>query len=458
LTLDTGSLESLNLFFMLHKILFLVFFFPLAAIAQHTIKGNFSPAENYKWAVLYKVSPTILQYKTDTKIDEEGNFTITLDADISKGMYRLVYAVPQDIFNFDIIYNGEEDIVLSFNQDKGVEFVISKENLLLASYEKEMRTVQNQIVEQYANGYESVSSKFATLKNLQKSFEKKAKGTIALEFIKANKPYIPESSQDIAAYIKNNKKHYFENFDINNTTLQESSFIANYAYNYIIGFSSDKDDASTAIKDNIDTFQEQLKYSDPIFQKAQWIKLWQKFVDADRAHTANYISEYYLIPLAKSSNDEGLIEELTLFKNMTLGNKAVNFCWEDVVDIKSILKNLHEIDVAENYIIVFWSSGCSHCLNEVPKLHSKISSMEKGAYKVIAVGLEDDPFPWRSTIRDFPEFINVLGLGKWQNEIAKNYGVNATPTYIILDKDKKITARPEELDDVLKLLSKEPTN
>jgi hypothetical protein len=94
----------------------------------------------------------------------------------------------------------------------------------------------------------------------------------------------------------------------------------------------------------------------------------------------------------------------------------------------------------------------------VPKLHSKISSMEKGAYKVIAVGLEDDPFPWRSTIRDFPEFINVLGLGKWQNEIAKNYGVNATPTYIILDKDKKITARPEELDDVLKLLSKEPTN
>jgi thiol-disulfide isomerase/thioredoxin len=428
------------------------------SIAQHTIKGNFSPAENYKWAVLYKVSPTNLQYKTDTKIDAEGNFTLELDASITKGMYRLVYAVPKDIFNFDIIYDGKEDIVLNFNRDVGVEFLISKENLLLASYEKEMRTVQNQIVDQYANGYESVASKFAILKNLQKSFEKKAKGTNALEFIKANKPYIPENSQDITTYVKNNKKHYFENFDINNTTLQESSFIPNYAYNYIIGFSSDKKDASAAIKENIDTFQEQLTYSDPIFQKAQWINLWQKFVDADRAHTANYISENYLIPLAKSSNDEGLIEELTLFKNMSLGNKAVNFSWEEVVDNKVILKNLYEIDVAENYIIVFWNSECSHCLSEVPKLHSKISSMEKGAYKVIAVGLEDDPFPWRSKIRDFPEFINVLGLGKWQNEIAKNYGVNATPTYIILDKDKKITARPEELDDVFKILSTEPTN
>jgi thiol-disulfide isomerase/thioredoxin len=442
---------------MIKKILFLVFLFPLFAAAQHTIKGQFTPADDYKWAVLYKVSPTSLSYKTDTKVDEEGNFTLQLDASITKGMYRLVYAVPQDIFNFDIIYNGEEDIVLNFNRDKGVEFINSKENLLLASYEKEMRAVQTPIAKGYKDGYDSVASMFETLKELQKGFEKEAEGTIALEFIKANKPFIPESSQDILTYIKNNKKNYFDNIDVNNTTLQESNFITDYAYNYILGFAG-KGDVTAAIEDNIDTFQEQIKDSDPFIQKAQWIKLWQKFVDVDRSHTANYISENYLIPLAKSSNDETLIEDLTIFKNMTLGNKGANFSWEEVVDNKAILKNLHEIDVAENYIIVFWSSGCSHCLKEVPKLHSKISSMEKGVFKVIAVGLEDDPYAWRNKIQDFPEFINVLGLGKWQNEIGKNYGVNSTPTYIILDKDKKITARPEELDDVLKLLSKKLTN
>ncbi len=450
-------MRSLYILIMIKKIPLLVFLLPLLALAQHTIQGNFSPAEDYKWAVLYKVSPTNLSYKTDTKIDEEGNFTLQLDASIEKGMYRLVYAVPQDVFNFDIIYNGEEDIVVQFNKEKGVEFLISKENVLLASYEKEMRAIQAQIAEQYQNGYQAVAPMFDSLSALQQSFEKKAEGTIALAFIKANKPYIPENPQDIRAYIKANKENYFENIDVNNTTLQESSFITDYAYNYILGFSG-KEDVTAAIEDNIDTFQTQIIESDSGYQKAQWIKLWQKFVDANKAHTANYISENYLIPLAKLSNDEGLIESLTLFKNMTLGNKAANFSWEEAIDNKTIVKNLHELDVAENYIIVFWSSGCSHCLKEVPQLHSKISSMEKGAYKVIAIGLEDDSYAWKNKIQSFPEFINVLGLGKWQNEIGKNYGVNATPTYIILDKDKKIRARPQKLEDVLQLLSKEPSH
>ena len=142
-------MRSLYILIMIKKIPLLVFLLPLLALAQHTIQGNFSPAEDYKWAVLYKVSPTNLSYKTDTKIDEEGNFTLQLDASIEKGMYRLVYAVPQDVFNFDIIYNGEEDIVVQFNKEKGVEFIISKENVLLASYEKEMRAVQAKIAEQY---------------------------------------------------------------------------------------------------------------------------------------------------------------------------------------------------------------------------------------------------------------------------------------------------------------------
>jgi thiol-disulfide isomerase/thioredoxin len=367
-------------------------------------------------------------------------------------MYRLVYAVPQDIFNFDIIYNGTEDIELNFNRDKGVEFLASKENLLLASYENEIGKVQNKIVKKYQDGYESVAPLFETLIELQKVLEKEAKGTIALEFIKANKPYIPESPEDIETYIKNSKKNYFKNINVNNRTLQESSFITDYAYNYILGYVGDEKDVSVAYQANIDTFHRQIKDSDQSFQKVQWMKLWQKLVDSDRAHTANYISDNYLIPLAKSSNDEALIADLTKFKNITIGNKAPNFSWETLENEKPVLKNLHELDEAENYIIVFWSSGCSHCLNEVPKLHSKISSLEKGAYKVIAVGLEDEPYDWRNKIHDFPKFINVLGLGKWQNEIGKNYGVSATPTYFVLDNDKKITAKPEELEDLLKLI------
>jgi thiol-disulfide isomerase/thioredoxin len=437
---------------MIKKLLFIVLFLPLFALGQHTIKGTFSPAKDYKWAVLYKVTPTNLLYKTDAKVDEDGNFTLQLDETITKGMYRLVYAVPQDIFNFDIIYNATEDIQLSFSQEKGIEFLASKENSLLRTYETEMYSVQTEIGKMYKDGYDAVAPYFEALDELQQTFEAEAKGTIALQFIKANKPYIPKSPENIESYISNSKKNYFNYVDVNNPTLQESSFITEYAYNFIRGFVGKNEDTASAFENNIDIFQARIENSDPMFQKVQWMKLWQKFVDNDKAHTANYIAENYLIKLAKALNDEALVEDLTLFNNITIGNKAPNFSWEALENNKPALKNLHELDIAKNYIIVFWSSACSHCLKEVPLLHSKIEAMEKGAFKVIAVGLEDEPYAWRNRIRDFPEFVHVVGLGKWENEIGNDYGVNATPTYFVLDKDKKIIAKPENFEGLLEIL------
>ena len=437
---------------MIKKILLSIFLLPLVAFTQHTIEGTFSPAADYSLVLLYHVLPTKLVYKTNANIDPQGAFTIRLDSSITRGMYRLVYAVPQDLFNFDIIYSGTEDIELRFDSNTGVEYTVSEENLLLASYEKEMLALKTQISERYKEGNRDVSELFETLKQSQNDFENEAQGTIAFEFIKANRPYIPESFQSIEAYIASNKEYYFKNFDANNKTLQESSFITNYAYNFILGFAGKND--RTAIENNIDTFNEQVRTSNQVFQKALWTNLHQKFIDADRTQLANYISEKYLMPLARQFNDYDLIEALTLFKNTSIGNKAPNFSWEEVVDNRAILKNLHDINTAGHYIIVFWSSGCSHCLKEVPALYAKVSLLKQKNYKVIAIGLEDKPYAWRNKIQEFPEFINVLGLGKWQNEIARNYGVNATPTYFILDENKKITAKPQGLDDILKLLSK----
>ena len=39
---------------------------------------------------------------------------------------------------------------------------------------------------------------------------------------------------------------------------------------------------------------------------------------------------------------------------------------------------------------------------------------------------------------------NVMALGKWKSNEAISYDVNATPTYFILNKDKRIIAKPRE--------------
>jgi hypothetical protein len=69
--------------------------------------------------------------------------------------------------------------------------------------------------------------------------------------------------------------------------------------------------------------------------------------------------------------------------------------------------------------------------------------------KVIAFALEDDAFVWESYSKaNLYGWHNVLGLNKWQNKVAKIYQIFSTPSYFILDKNKKIIAKPNEISDV----------
>jgi protein-disulfide isomerase len=46
-----------------------------------------------------------------------------------------------------------------------------------------------------------------------------------------------------------------------------------------------------------------------------------------------------------------------------------------------------------------------------------------------------------------------LGFGKWDNEIGNSYNVTSTPTYFVLDKDKKIMAKPYDFEALKKILN-----
>jgi len=129
---------------------------------------------------------------------------------------------------------------------------------------------------------------------------------------------------------------------------------------------------------------------------------------------------------------------------------APNFDVDVQENGKLITKKLTDLKGAENYVIVFWSSTCSHCLDEVPQLQTFVKSLEENKVQVVAIGLEEAPYTWKNLTYDFPEFIHVYGEGKWDNKIGNAYGVSSTPTYFILDSDKKIAARPLDFEALKK--------
>jgi len=365
----------------------------------------------------------------------------------------LVYAVPQNEYNFDLIYNGKEDIELKFNLNDGAIFLKSSENILLISYLSELTSLGKLLEVEFSKNQinrKAITTIFDTQRELQITYEEKSKGMLVNHFIKANKPYIPSKYEPKSSYIKNQNAGYFENIDFSDEILQSSSLLLDKSLAYISsvvnkGFIKQKN-----YNYNIDKIVAKTKITNPDFQKVFLAKMWEKFVSYNQIKSANYLAEKYLIPLANQQNDKNLALKLNQFKNLSIGNSAPDFILDE-----SSQKKLSALDVAENYILVFWSSGCSHCLKELPQLHSLSDKLNSTKYKVVAVGLEENYTNWSNEVKKFPNFINAIKLQKWNNKVVKDYALTSTPTYFVLDQDKKFKFKPEGLKDLKTYLNKE---
>jgi len=437
------------------KFLFFIFFFPITVFSQHTIKATFSPVKDYTWAILYKTTPTSNNYIAQGKINE-GVVLFNLDADAEEGIYKLTFAVPQEEYNFDIIYSAKEDIELTYNEKTGVVFQKSLDNIILNDYLNQMSFLNVQVGQFYIQKKEDKDSLvmlFQEQQRVQSLYEKETENSIVNHFIKANKPYIPSQFEDDTTYINNLTDAYFSNINFNDPVLQRSRFLMDRSIGYIVGVYNEGENKTTAFNKNIDFIEKQLSNTEGNFHKIFLDRLWNKLVLYRLTDNANYLAEKHLIPLAEKMQDPQLVKKLINFKNLSIGNEAPDFEWEENTNGNKYIQKLSKLSVAENYILVFWSSTCSHCLTEIPKLNEFLKPFSNTDYKVIAIGLEDEPSKWNLEIKKYPNFIHVIGLGKWENKIGKAYDVQGTPTYFVLDKEKKFILKPdnlEKLEDYLK--------
>ncbi|MGV6830403.1 MAG: peroxiredoxin family protein [bacterium] len=443
----------------LRSLIILIMFLPLFMLGQHNISGTFSPAEDFEWILLYKVTPEGSSYVTKATLDSLGTFSIDLDSTNTKGMYKIVYNIPQEQYNFDIIYDAKEDVAFTFNNETGIDYTASSENKLLSSYSKSLGMISQSIgnfFQQQSTDTTALETIFKTLKETQLEYENLAKGKMVETFIKANKPYTPEQYEDAETYISNIKKHYFDHVDFDNELLQSSSFLVERMLSYVFGMSGSEGLSDAAIyKENFIEAAEALQSANPATQKMIYHIIWQQLAEANYEELANFIADDYLIDLASSLGEKSLVEELEKFKRLSRGATAPDFDLKIEVEGKEENTKLSELAIATNYILVFWSSTCSHCLEELPQLHDFMKGLNSEEFRVIAFGLEDESYRWESTIYQFPDFIHAIGLGKWDNETAIAYNIESTPTYFILDSDKKILAKPADFMELKSMFVKQ---
>ncbi|WP_411029658.1 TlpA family protein disulfide reductase [Spongiimicrobium sp. 3-5] len=430
----------------------MVFLFTLSLQAQQTIKGTFSPAGDYTWLIAYRLTPGSQTYVADTAI-KKGEFTMQLPENALPGTYRLVYAVPQDEFYFDILYNGKEDTTFTFSEQAGLTFLASEENTTLKDYFWEVQDAERKVVNFYRarkNKEEEFLLLVNNLGDIQSSYEEKSLGLLCHHFIKANKTYLPKNLGAIETYVKQRKEHYFDNLDFQDPVLLASGFlnekVANYVFTALPLGQLSKTAQEREMQNNIDEVANQLQGVDEKYILDLYYKLWQQSTANGYNSTADLLYHSHLKDLASKMDNTALIDQITLHNRTRRGSRAPEVVWENT----GKTKKLSELKGAEYYVLVFWSSTCSHCLNELPKLQQGLADNNRS--KVLAIALEDDEVTWKLEKERLSGFEHALALGKWDSEYAKLYGIQQTPTYFILDKDKEILGKPSSYDEVLSFL------
>ena len=434
------------------RLLKFLFFLPLALIAQNTISGTFSPADDYTFALLYKSTPTGTDYIDKAELSEDGSFSITLDSSATAGIYKIVYATPPEQHNFDLIYNGKESISFTYSQDKGVDFTESKENKLWMSYLHSMDMVNKTISNFYtqeSTDKAAFKSIFKTLMETQSAFEEASKDLMVSAFVTSNAPYIPMSIEDLSTYTKNLKRSYLDSVDFGNPLLQSSDFLSDKTMGFIFGMNLEN---NAAYKKHIDILVNKIGEGQKVIEIILLELVWRNFKNKDNQEMADYVSDNYLLKLSKQYSYDSLTEELAASKNSAIGAKAPNFDFETTKNDTTKKTSLYELEDGNQYLIIFWSSTCGHCLDELPKVNTLLTN--KKHVKVIAIGLEEDDETWNKAIKTYPNFTHVLGLGKWDNPISDDYGVEATPSYFLLDAEKIIVAKPNDYYELVKILER----
>ncbi|MDP3358187.1 MAG: TlpA disulfide reductase family protein [Lutibacter sp.] len=442
---------------MLKKIWIAILFISVGVQSQNSITGTVSPKNDLVTRViLYQLKGAKQVYISNSKIDND-QFKLEIPQGTEAGMYRLSFT-PAGFGFADFLFN-QENISLKFdsrNLDNSVAFLTSEENKTYANYLVETLKVQHKLdslqiaffglkdKKQDEIALDLYVKNLSDYTNIQNQYEEKTEGKLANHFIKATRKYFaPSLFVSPQEYLNSVKQHYFDFTNFDNPVLMKAAFFGEKAIEYLfyLNVSDDLLVQNALYKNAINEVMQKVGGNNEV--KSEILtSLIYAFEEFENLAMAGFVIDEFYDKLPANLKDEALIDEMRSKIKLAIGNVAPEIIWEE----NGVQKKLSDLNVADNYILVFWSTTCSHCLLEIPKLYE--FTMGNDAIHVIAVALEDHKKDYEQFTAKLPLFTNILGLKKWENEMAKEYKINATPTYFILDKDKIILAKPEHFKDV----------
>ena len=483
----------------MRKILIAVLLLPFLSMAQ--TKKTAVGTNNQGRAIQISLKP----YPKDTKIylgTNYGNSKVFADSCIlnekSEGVFKSKDKLTPGIY---FLVSPKMSILFDFLVDDLQQFKITadttdlKNVLITGSKENEMFKNYSQVVNNLFVELNQIEQNFKTANTEKDSaIFKEAYLVKDKEIKQKRRAYIAENPGSMMSFLLNTmevpeapsipivngkadslypyryvKDHYWDNIVFNDNRLLRTPFFENKLDDYFKNYISREPDSIisevqymlTVAKTGKEIYPFLLfkftnKYISPEFmgQDKVFLHIYQ-----------NFFAKGDTTLLSEASKKSLRERAYSLMANQ-LGLPAPILVLNDLNEKRFALHNMK----ATYTFIAFWDPTCSHCKVEIPKLDSIYkASWIKHDIKVIAVNTNAKEMTlWKEFIKDnkLDQWINAYQTDEDLNKeitegkpttIRQLYDVFKTPTFYLLDKDKKIVAKNlsiEQFNDFIQLTLK----
>ena len=168
-------------------------------------------------------------------------------------------------------------------------------------------------------------------------------------------------------------------------------------------------------------------------------------------HSLFQASEYLALKVLNEVSctiDNDLAKQLETYRAMKKGNIAPDFSfYSNTIFPSDILREKTQklSDLKTQYaLIVFGSSTCPKCTEEIPQIVEKYPTWKAQGVEVVFISLDEDENNYQQFIGSFP-FISSCDFKKWKSPIVESYYVFGTPTMFLLDNKREILLRPNSV-------------